>query len=39
MVWDSHLEKPAEMKSEKLIGLALSTAETLRDSLNADRGE
>ena len=38
IVWDSQLNQPAELKSEKLIGLALSAAEALRDTLNADHG-
>ena len=36
MVWDRLLKQPAMLKSEKLVKLAFSAAETLRDSLNAD---
>jgi hypothetical protein len=36
LVWDSLLQRPALLKGEELKNLALSAAETLRETLNAD---
>ena len=38
MVWDRLLERPAMLKGEELSKLAFSSAETLKDTLNADNG-
>jgi hypothetical protein len=36
MVWDRLTKRPAMLKGQDLVSLALSAAENLRDTLNAD---
>ena len=38
MVWDRLMKRPAMLKGQCLVSLALSAAETLRDALNGDNG-